>query len=67
MGELVVCSKCQREFKGYVPKGGDGSLLYVYYHHRSYFEFVSMYTQFRRSVKCEGSNKAALEVGINNG
>lgn len=67
MAELVICSKCRREFKGYVPKGGDGSLLYVRYHRRIYIAFISMHVQHLRSKKCEGSNRAALEVEINNG
>ena len=57
MSEKAICSKCLREVGGYVPKGGDGSLLHVKYHKRTTITGVLYFARVER-IKCEGSNRA---------
>lgn len=50
--EHVKCKVCGYCFYGYVPKGGDGSLLYVRTHKR----INNNFSRFIR-IKCPGSNQ----------
>ena len=51
---LVDCSVCRREFIGYVPRGGDGTMLVVSRHKHM--------TNGHREW-CPGSNRAVAERG----
>ena len=57
MSEKAICSKCNNEFSGYVPKGGDGSLLHVVYHKRTALVSASPHGAVHERIKCEGSNR----------
>lgn len=50
--EKVKCSECGFYFYGYVPKGGDGSVLFVRTHKTMNYSG----SRFSR-VRCTGSNK----------
>jgi hypothetical protein len=59
--EYVICAVCGSRVAGYVPKGGDGSLLFTRYHKR--LDGQSMMISRYKRIKCEGSNReSAPEV-----
>jgi hypothetical protein len=50
--EFVKCQECGYCFRGYIPKGSDGSVLFVRTHK------TMDYSGYRfKRVKCPGSNK----------
>ncbi len=56
----VTCAVCHKRYKGKVPKGGDGSVLFPYKHRQ-----VDSYGDFGQysitTSTCPGSFQAALE------
>jgi hypothetical protein len=58
--EYVTCVVCGRRFKGTVPKGGDGSILYPRKHRQFSRQTANLIHMYGEIPYCSGSFKEAV-------
>jgi len=61
--DYVTCSVCGKRYKGRIPRGGDGTVLYPRRHRIKIFYTTNLGLSPRRPryERCEGSFRAAVE------